>query len=144
MHASCMEYPVHSAVNFIHLHISYMCMHAHIYVLSCINACMLPYFKSAGLLRKMLQDIPYTYGMSHTRMGFPYAYGTKYAYEVEQLYMFVLYHRNYICAGVQAGCLPEIVKGPQGSKIQPVTGYRGSVEIIVNRGTCSVDYRGYV
>jgi len=58
--------------------------------------------------------------------------------------MFVLHYRNYICAGVRAGCQPEIVRGPQGSKIQPVTGYRGSVEIIADRGTCSVDYRGYV
>ena len=58
---------------------------------TCVHVAL---FQISRTLKKdvaVAQDIPYTYGMSHTRMGFPYAYGTKYAYGVEQLYMFVLY-----------------------------------------------------
>ena len=51
---------------------------------------------------------------------------------------------HVVHAGVRAGCMPIIVTGPQGSMILPVTGYRGVVQIIVDRGTCSTDYRGYV
>ncbi|XP_065913367.1 uncharacterized protein [Dysidea avara] len=50
---------------------------------------------------------------------------------------------NSSTSGVQAGCLPTIVTGPNGSKIQPVTGYRGSVAIIVDYGSCHTDHRGY-
>jgi len=55
----------------------------------------------------------------------------------------VLY-KLHIFSGVQAGCLPVIVQGPKGSMVQPVPGYMGSVAIIVNYGSCSTEYRGYV
>ena len=43
-----------------------------------------------------------------------------------------------------SGCCPKIVPGPHGSVIEPFTGYRGNVAIIVDRGSCTVADKGFV
>ena len=41
------------------------------------------------------------------------------------------------------GCCPKIVTGPYGSVIEPFTGHRGNVAIIVDWGTCTVHDKGF-
>lgn len=41
------------------------------------------------------------------------------------------------------GCCPAIVTGPKGSIIQPFTGWRGNVALIVDWGTCTVKNQGF-
>ena len=43
--------------------------------------------------------------------------------------------------GTLTGCRPVIVPGyvPNGSVIEPVTGYRANVALIVKQGTCSIN-----
>lgn len=45
--------------------------------------------------------------------------------------------------GTALGCCPVIVRGPKGSVIQPFTGWRGNVALIVDWGTCTVNDKGF-
>ena len=48
---------------------------------------------------------------------------------------------SYAAPGL--GCCPIIVRGPKGSIIQPFTGWRGNVALIVDWGTCTVNDHGF-
>ena len=45
--------------------------------------------------------------------------------------------------GAALGCCPVIVRGPKGSVIQPFSGWRGNVALIVDWGTCNVNDKGF-
>ncbi|XP_065913371.1 uncharacterized protein [Dysidea avara] len=47
-------------------------------------------------------------------------------------------------SGGEVGCCPVIVRGPKGSVIQPFTGWRGNVALIVDWGTCTVGDHGFI
>ena len=46
--------------------------------------------------------------------------------------------------GGSVGCCPEIVTGPTGSIIEPFTGWRGNVALIVDYGTCKNGDKGFM
>ena len=54
-----------------------------------------------------------------------------------------LMSRVHPLAGCGLGCCPVIVRGCKGSVIQPFTGWRGNVALIVDYGTCTNQNHGF-
>ena len=52
--------------------------------------------------------------------------------------------RCWVYTGRSIGCLPKIVHGPKGSVIQPFSGWRGNVALIVDYGTCAPGDQGFM
>ncbi|XP_065913370.1 uncharacterized protein [Dysidea avara] len=56
--------------------------------------------------------------------------------------------KNYFsvvkASGRMVGCRPKIVVGRKGSRIQPFSGWRGNVALIVDYGDCAPGRKGYI